>query len=99
MQVPPKFRGPPEKYSHRRPRILEKSQDRGPVAGGDNFEKRGTWHSQSSQTGRMWQRPLKRKIPISLPVASQRLEWKPAFRRITGGLGREEEREESGPSY
>lgn len=50
-------------------------------------------HSQGSQKARTWQRPLEWKIPISLPVSEERLEWNSVHRGASEGLGSEEEEE------
>jgi hypothetical protein len=57
---------------------------------GGNFKKEGVFHSEGSQKARIWQRPLKWKIPIALPASAQRLEWKPVFRGAMKGLKSEE---------
>lgn len=70
-----------------------KDPGQGPVTEEEGIlRRRGCPHSQGNQKARTWQRPLKWKIPMSLPASVQSLEWKPLYRGATEvRLGSEEE--------
>lgn len=78
---------------------VDKVPGQGPVTEEERIlRRRGCPHSQGNQKARTWQRPLKWKIPMSLPASVQNLEWKPLYRGATE-VRLESEEEEAGAAH